>query len=303
MKPRQPALLVPTPAEPHLDLEDEEYTIIPLFIERFFYMMKTKTNTSAVENARTPPFWGARPIPLSLDTLFSRLNRPALFRIGWGAGKAQGDKWVYYQDIFNARLAAMKADLARENWLTARGAYGYWKCASTKTALRVFPDPNQSSQAPITLPLPRQPFAPHRSLCDYFVADHAPDRDIIAFQVVTMGGAPVEHIKRLRQSGDLVEAYFAHGLATQLTEAAASFVAARIRAELGLPPAQGKRYAWGYEPLPDLSQQVPILNLLDPENQLGITFTSAYQFVPEFTTAAMFVSHPDAKYFRMTKEG
>ena len=33
--------------------------------------------------------------------------------------------------------------------------------------------------------------------------------------------------------------------------------------------------------------------------ELGIRLTSAYQFIPEYTTAALIAHHPDARYFSM----
>lgn len=249
-----------------------------------------------------PPFLGTKIVGLALGALFDHLNLPALYRIGWGAGKASGEKWSRMQHEFAERLEKMKNEIIQQEWLHPRAAYGYWRCTALEDAILIYPDPAQNKSKTIRLTIPRQPFSPNRSLCDYFKPEGKGELDVIAMQIVSMGDEAVDHIRQLQQE-DSVEAFFAHGLATQLTEAAAQYVLSTIRNELNLEDKRGKRYSWGYEPLPDLSQQVSVMQLLDPDNSLGIFFTSAYQFIPEYTTAALFVHHPQAEYFRIkTKE-
>jgi 5-methyltetrahydrofolate--homocysteine methyltransferase len=83
----------------------------------------------------------------------------------------------------------------------------------------------------------------------------------------------------------------------QMAEAAADYLHAHIRRELGLSPDRGKRYSWGYPAIPELEDHCKVFNLLPAESALGITLTSAFQLVPEQSTAAIIVHHPDAKYF------
>ena len=40
-----------------------------------------------------------------------------------------------------------------------------------------------------------------------------------------------------------------------------------------------------------------LFRLLDPENAIGVTLTSAYQLVPEASTSALIVHHPEAAYY------
>ncbi|MBV8155105.1 MAG: hypothetical protein JOY98_11825, partial [Candidatus Eremiobacteraeota bacterium] len=71
----------------------------------------------------------------------------------------------------------------------------------------------------------------------------------------------------------------------------------RIRRELGLAGERGKRYSWGYGACPELSQHEIVWRLLDAEAAIGTTLTSAYQIVPEQSTAAIVMHHPNASYF------
>ena len=62
---------------------------------------------------------------------------------------------------------------------------------------------------------------------------------------------------------------------------------------------QGKRYSWGYPAIPELSDHRKVFDLLPVESELGMSLTSAFQLVPEQSTAAIIVHHPDAKYFNI----
>jgi 5-methyltetrahydrofolate--homocysteine methyltransferase len=70
-----------------------------------------------------------------------------------------------------------------------------------------------------------------------------------------------------------------------------------VRRDLGLGPDQGRRYSWGYPSCPDLEQHIPVFSLLDATRAIGLTLTSACQLVPEQSTAAMVVHHPEAIYY------
>jgi 5-methyltetrahydrofolate--homocysteine methyltransferase len=83
----------------------------------------------------------------------------------------------------------------------------------------------------------------------------------------------------------------------ETAEAVAEWMHRRIRHELGVPGGRGKRYSWGYGACPDLEDHEVVFRLLPAERDLGIALTSAYQLVPEQSTAAIIVHHPEAKYY------
>ena len=72
--------------------------------------------------------------------------------------------------------------------------------------------------------------------------------------------------------------------------------------ELGIGEETGKRYSWGYPACPDLSQHAIVDRLLDGA-AIGVNVTDGFQFDPEQTTAALVVSHPDAKYYALARSG
>ena len=69
----------------------------------------------------------------------------------------------------------------------------------------------------------------------------------------------------------------------------------KIKSELGLDKG-GLRYSWGFPSCPDVSQQHLVWKLLQPEKS-GMTITESGQIIPEQSTAAMVIHHPNAQYF------
>ncbi len=59
---------------------------------------------------------------------------------------------------------------------------------------------------------------------------------------------------------------------------------------------RGSRYGFGYPACPDLDAHRDVFALLEPE-AIGVTLTESMEMVPEQSTSAIVVHHPQAKYF------
>jgi 5-methyltetrahydrofolate--homocysteine methyltransferase len=67
---------------------------------------------------------------------------------------------------------------------------------------------------------------------------------------------------------------------------------------MGIPERRGKRYSWGYPACPDLSDHAVLLKLLpQAETEIGLELSPSFQWIPEESTAAIVIHHPDAKYY------
>jgi 5-methyltetrahydrofolate--homocysteine methyltransferase len=143
---------------------------------------------------------------------------------------------------------------------------------------------------------PRQPRGEHLCLADYFASVESGRVDVAAFQIVTVGDKITELCDRLQREGDYSRGYFIHGLGVSLAEALAEYTNRMIQRGLGLSGSQGRRYSWGYPSCPDLEDHVQLFKLL-PSDSIGVSLTSAFQLVPEQSTAAIVIHHPEAKYF------
>jgi 5-methyltetrahydrofolate--homocysteine methyltransferase len=159
-------------------------------------------------------------------------------------------------------------------------------------------NPDQLDSVLTTFSFPRQPGGEKLCLADYFAQDWPDNRpDVLPLQVVTAGRSASEYCEKLNKAGDYSRAYFVHGLASSLAEAAADYVHNHIRQELGMEEQQGKRYSWGYPACPDLEDQQKLFELMPVTDEIGVISTESYGLDPEQSTAALVVHHPDAKYY------
>jgi 5-methyltetrahydrofolate--homocysteine methyltransferase len=240
--------------------------------------------------------WGPRLVQsMPLEMVLQNLNKNELFRLSWGAKNTHGEEWEKLHASFEQRLQSMTRLALREGWLRPQGVYGYWPCQAEGETLIVY-DP-ASHEVAARFNTPRQPFNEHLCLADYFASVESGQMDVVALQVVTVGNEATARFDRMQAAGDYSEAYFSHGLAVQTAEAAAETLHRHIRRELGLAADRGKRYSWGYPAIPELQDHRLVFDLLPAERDLGMSLTSAYQLVPEQSTAAIILHHPQAKYF------
>ncbi len=248
-----------------------------------------------------PSKWGPRIVKeMPLELVFQCLSKNELFRLSWGAKNAHGEEWERLQVEFEERLARMQKEAMRHGWLKPQGVYGYWPCQSEGDDLIIYDPATLQSSSPeeiMRFTFPRQPDQEHLCLADYFAGVDSGKFDVVAFQVVTVGATATERFEQLQAEGNYSEAYFFHGLAVQTAEATAEYLHRHIRRELELAEGQGKRYSWGYPAIPDLEDHRKIFDLLPAESALGMSLTVAYQLVPEQSTAAIIVHHPEAKYY------
>ena len=249
------------------------------------------------------PHYGPRVVrKMPLSMVAEHLSINELYRLSWGAKNTHGPEWEKLQHEFDARLARMRKEVGEGGWLEANGVYGYWPCQSDGECLLIY-DPDtiaaETPQVLQTFEFPRQDGGSGLCLADYFAATGSGKMDVVAFQVVTVGQKATERFESLQEAGEYAEAYYFHGLAVQMAEAAADYLHTHIRRELNLAPDRGKRYSWGYPAIPELEDHQKVFELLPAREALGMKLTSAYQLVPEQSTAAIIVHHPGATYFNV----
>jgi 5-methyltetrahydrofolate--homocysteine methyltransferase len=249
------------------------------------------------------PHWGPRLVrQMPLDVVFQHLSRNELFRLSWGAKNTHGEEWEKLQAEFEARLEAMRRQALQEKWLHPQGMYGYWPAQSEGDDLVIYDPASVEAKEPVEISrfsFPRQASNDALCLADYFASSDSGKMDVVAFQVVTIGQEASQRFERLQEAGNYSDAYYTHGLAVQMAEAAADYLHAHVRRELGLTAEHGKRYSWGYPAIPELSDHAKVFELLPVESELGMSLTAAYQLVPEQSTAAIIVHHPEAKYYNI----
>ncbi|MCI0436647.1 MAG: homocysteine S-methyltransferase family protein [Gemmatimonadetes bacterium] len=244
------------------------------------------------------PFFGVKVLDrLPLADLFRFIDLNTLYRLHWGAKNAKGEHWErLVRDEFEPRLERYRREALAGRWVTPRAVYGFYPAAADGDALVVF-DPVDENREVARFGFPRQSDRDELCLADYFAELGNGRRDVVAFQLITIGDSLLTKSDAMMKGGDYGEGYYLHGFGVRLAEAGAEYVHRLIRKELSLPMNRGLRYSWGYPACPDHLQHHTLFRLLPARERLGMEVTEAGALVPELSTAALVVHHPEAKYF------
>lgn len=235
----------------------------------------------------TPKIIG-EPIRLKLDQInmsevWSMIDKKSLFKLSWGLrGKAGSESEEEHEQL----LTEWKIRIIRDKLIEPEVVYGYFKCHNKDRKLLV----ENPAGDDVELEFPRSTKPDHLCLTDYFG-----ENDIVAFQSVTVGNKVADIIEQWNKEDKYTDAYYLHGLAVEIAEALAQWVNQRIKSELNLEKG-GLRYSWGFPSCPDVAQHHLVWKLLKPEES-GMTLTESGQIIPEQSTAAIVIHHPEAKYF------
>ena len=299
--------------------------------ERKAFIRKSNISTDAPVPA--PPFLGSKIVEdIRLDKLYDYINEVALFRGSWNVYKGKSTEEEYKKlideqivPVFNE----LKLQCKRENLLTPKVIYGYFPCQSYDDELIVYKPKGISDEelhsewknfdfknlTPDNVEewqhfnFPRQNKDRHLCISDFFKSKNSGKLDIAAFQIVTVGEKATEHAQKLYGANRYQDYLYFHGFAVETTEALAEYWHKIVRMELGIAGKdspeikklfsqgyQGSRYSFGYPACPNLEDNKQMFELLHPE-RLGVELTEEFQMVPEQTTNAIIVHHPEAKYF------
>jgi len=229
------------------------------------------------------------PSHIDLYEVWKHINKKSLFVLQWGI-RGKGASEADPEQLFTHWTECVK----KEKLFEPRAVYGYYLChnqtpgkeGSGKLAVDM-----PGGMQPVVFEFPRSSREKHLCLADYFGPD-----DLVAFQSVTVGNKVTEIIDAWNKRDKYTDAYYLHGLAVETAEAMAEWVNARIREELKIDQKRGLRYSWGYPSCPDISQHHLVWQIIDPTKS-GMTLTESGQIVPDQSTAAIVVHHPDAEYF------
>jgi 5-methyltetrahydrofolate--homocysteine methyltransferase len=243
-----------------------------------------------------PPFWGARELDVPLGEVFHHLDTHVLFKLHWGGRGVKGEEWKrLLSDDFQPRLERMWRE---QTYLHPRAVLGYFPCNSDGNELIVW-DPDAPGERELErLVFPRQPKHDRICLADFYLPLSTGKPDVVAIQAVTAGDEVTEVMARLEREGEFAEQLFVHGLGVQTAEGMAEWLHSRVRAELGIGPAQGRRYSWGYPACPEQSEHEKVFRLLDAP-QIGLRLSGGFAVEPEQSTLAIIAHHPQAVYFGM----
>jgi 5-methyltetrahydrofolate--homocysteine methyltransferase len=257
----------------------------------------------------TPPFVGSRVAKgISLDDIAGYVNETALFRNQWQFRPESGENDQDFKTRIRPTLRAQLGVAKQEGLLVPAAAWGYFAVNSDGENLVVWKDDTRTQEW-LRFNYPRQRKAPFLSIADFFRPIESGETDYAAFHVVTMGTAASERERELFAADKYQDYLLLHGLSVEMTEALAELWHRRIREEWGFADEdgptltglfkqqyRGSRYSWGYPACPDLDDQTKVAELLEID-RIGVSLTEEFHLVPEQSTSAIIVPHPEAKYF------
>jgi len=258
-----------------------------------------------------PPFLGTRVVTdISLEDVFRYVNDVALIRGQWQVKKGKLTEEEYrtmLQERVYPDYERLKKEIVNNRLLQPAVVYGYFPCRSDGNDVIIYHEDSDSERLRFTFP--RQSAAPFLCLADFFASVESGKTDVIGLQLVTMGAVASDHSSRLFEADNYKEYLYFHGLSVEGAEALAELWHKNMRQDLGIHGRdateirrlfsqgyQGSRYSFGYPACPNLEDQVKVMELLQGET-IGVTLSDEFQLVPEQSTTAMIVHHPQARYF------
>ncbi len=262
-----------------------------------------------------PPFLGSKIVEdVPLREVFEHVNENVLirgqFRVRQGTMPEAEYKAMVAEKVLPA-LHDLKEKCINEQLLTPKAVYGYFPCQSSGDDLIVYHEDKRSEW--LRFRFPRQDHSRFLCISDFFSSVDEDRFDVLAIQVVTMGDVASEHAQELFKAGKYTEYLYFHGLSVESAEGLAEIIHKRIRAELGLAQYdaaerqkmfqqgyRGTRYSFGYPACPNLEDQKLLFELLKPE-RIGMALSEEFMLIPEQSTSAIVVPHPEAKYFNISR--
>jgi 5-methyltetrahydrofolate--homocysteine methyltransferase len=258
------------------------------------------------------PFYGARKhTKFDIFELYKYINKIALFRGQWqykrqdGMGNPEFNAWLdeNVEPVFDR----MKRELASR--MHPKVKWGYFWCQSEGNDLIVYHEDAKTERCRFKFPRQRD----MRRLClsDFFKSTESGQMDVVGFHIVTAGEEISIYERELFAAGNYQDYLHVHGMGVETAEALAEYWHRQIRLEMGIGDQEpeemrllfsakyhGARYSFGYPACPNLEDQSMLFELLNPE-EIGLALSEEFMIVPEQSTSAIIVHHPEAKYFNI----
>jgi 5-methyltetrahydrofolate--homocysteine methyltransferase len=199
-----------------------------------------------------------------------------------------------------------------KGWINPQAMYQFFPAQSEGDDVIIY-DPKDHSQILKRFSFPRQRVEPFLCLADFLKSVASGIMDSVGFLVVTAGQGAREQGEMWKESGDYLRSHALLATALEVAEGMAERIHQIMRDSWGFPdPAdmtmkrrfgaryQGIRVSFGYPACPDLEYQIPLFELMKPED-IGVLLTEGCMMEPEASVSAMVFSHPEAQYFNVEK--
>jgi 5-methyltetrahydrofolate--homocysteine methyltransferase len=302
---------------PELDLEAEEVMRVRSHrtdaLDSDLYVF-AGVKSDIVPSSTPPqlPFYGAkRHTNFDMFELYKYINPVALFRGQWQFKRGEGMGNIEFNQWLDENVVPIFERFKREmaSVLKPKVKWGYFPCASEGNDLIIYQDDAKTER--LRFSFPRQRDGRRLCLSDFFLPAELGQPDTVGFQIVTVG-ADATHLEReLFAKGEFQDYLFVHGMSVETAEGLAEYWHRQVRHEMGIGDQEpdemrllfsakyhGARYSFGYPACPNLEDQAKLFELLEPQD-IGIELSEEFMLIPEQSTSAIVVHHPEAKYFNI----
>ncbi|WP_425465001.1 methionine synthase [Paenibacillus sinopodophylli] len=199
-----------------------------------------------------------------------------------------------------------------EGIIKTHGMYRFFPAQSSGNDVIIY-NPVDPLQEIKRFTFPRQQVEPYLCLADFLKSVESGVMDYVGFLVVTAGHGIRELANEWKDNGDYLRSHALQSVALEVAEGMAERVHHIMRDISGYPdPAemtmkqrhgaryQGIRVSFGYPACPDLEDQIPLFDLMRPQD-IGVELTEGCMMEPEASVSAMVFAHPEAQYFNVEK--
>jgi len=225
--------------------------------------------------------------------ILDRIDTARLYKGFFSGGRLDEKAFaITVEKDFAPAYEELKNEILSKNLLDASALYGIFPVFTDDNKICVL-DPSDHSKVVADFVMPRVARRQNRSIADYF----RPEGDVIAIQIVTIGKAIDDRCTRyFNEDGKYSYGFYLNGIANYITEILADRVTTEIRRAFLITANRGRRYSFGFPGLPGTEEQSKLFEVLGVEERLNVTLTNGGEIVPEHSTMAIFVHHPEADY-------
>jgi 5-methyltetrahydrofolate--homocysteine methyltransferase len=296
--------------------------------------MAKRKNSISIDKARLNPFkWEVdtadvvRPKSLAIQVNRNHALEDLYSRFDWSPFFRSWDLAGHFPAILKDRLIGEQATelfddaqslistIFEQNWLEARSVFSFFPAQSDGDDVIVYTDESANKVA-YRIPFFRQQMqrknlAANFCLADYIAPVGSGTMDYIGAFVVTAGINEQQISKRLHAEGDDYTAIMFKALADRFAEAFAERLHEQVRTDFWGYAAnenldneamikeqyRGIRPAPGYPACPDHWLKSILWDMLNVEQNIGVSLTESYAMLPAASVSGFYFAHPEARYF------
>ncbi len=208
----------------------------------------------------------------------------------------------------------MLDNIIKNNWLKVKAVVGIWEANSVGDDVQLY----ENGEDLVSFNFLRQQSKKtknNRCLADFIAPNSSDKKDYIGAFTCTAGLGIEKQLEIFEEENDDYNSIMLKAVADRLAEAITEYMHEKVRKEIWgyasneqfvnedliKEEYKGIRPAPGYTACPDHTEKLKIFELLDAEENIGVSLTESMAMSPNATVSGYYFAHPKAKYFSVGK--